>query len=565
MQSLKNLFLCALTLVFVCSCKTQLMPMRNSEKCSGASDVCILGMRTFGTGDASKSKTIEIFLQNRSGKILTVDYLKIDGKVLRNAGMASSEDLRQFGFSQNHAEKTVDNHKDCAGVRWWQIYPSYSMQGGDVVSLQINSRKLPIGNNIEVGFKNGTSAFLKMPMLYSSQCHVHYIAFGADGKSAVAKWRGKCPVSVCINGQLADFVVLKRQNNSGTGGMDIILPFGIKTADSLFFEFKYSDGTCQQFLTRVLSGISLEAPYGDKDTVPLPQKINFEFGFDSVLSIHRLPFDVACIDARAGISGYSANDCLTERSKMFNRNPHLLSGMDFCTARYDDMWNIYAPMADVVYIKPYSIHWGRNKKRFIEEELDMVSRIVKNVFPRPVIWIPERFHGGGRALSGSEFEQLFLSNLLLGSRGMRCHHWINDEVDPFKNNISFKKSLSKSLALVNNHRHKFDKVIPYGVSYLHNGRLSVVESWCGEDGVLLLFRNLNCCKPEKYLYSEGEADVCYFYSIPEWLNPCSVEDLTGKRLVNWTKCGDVMRLTIGNIPTCRLIWIKNTKQMRREK
>ena len=43
----------------------------------------------------------------------------------------------------------------------------------------------------------------------------------------------------------------------------------------------------------------------------------------------------------------------------------------------------------------------------------------------------------------------------------------------------------------------------------HKG-FSTVDA--GEDGVLLLFRNLNCCKPEKYLYSEGEADVFYFYS-----------------------------------------------------
>lgn len=520
------------------------------------------------TGDGG-DETVEILIRNGTERDIAFAHCEIDGVELPFRTPTAAFALRKFAFDGLGGKtlKRMSVTSAVAGMRWWRFYPGPNISAGTFAVFQLNFEG--VSRPCKMGFKteDGRNFTVLIPRYTSPARVIEHLAFAADGRSLTLRYsRGSTPRKVRINGKTPDFRILEAASAGRPGAVVADIQDPISEGDPVLVELEFDGGAHRFAFIRAMLGVFTVAPAGwDSDFRPLPDGERAEYGFDAAMRVYRLPFDVACDDTRAHHAGASARAVVAAGEERAKRFPNGLSGVDFCTALYPSVWNIYSQMADAVIAKPYKLHWGRNVVRFIDEEDTFLANVGCHVAPRPVVWVPERFRRL-RELDGDEFSVLAWCAMMRGVRGVRIHHWLNDPSSPFDGNPRLAGAVKRFNRDLNRLRSRIERLIPIGVAEDRKSRISVLEGWSADDGVLLLFRNqrydtgidTHTGMRSRPFSVQPVSNYEFAYSVPKWLKPGIVVDALSGESVDCTWDGAACRISIPEIEAIRLIWIDNT-------
>lgn len=532
----------------------------------------VASIRYFPAEDGPEDETLEVVVRNCGDSPVTMSSALVDGRELKSAAASAATALKSFSFDvggRSAAPRRVRNPSD-PDVRWWQFYPSPAVPPGGFVSFMANLRGRPKPHSFELRTSTGQLLRLRAPRRSSSRREITFLAFTGDGRTALVRYsKGEPPCRAFVDGKPAPGVTVLSPADAGSqGGAVVPLERHVAKGDPVFVELEFPGGSRASAFIRVLPGVYSVAPFGNRDDEPLPEDVRRRFGFDDTLAILRLPHDVACDDVRAKEHGASATACLLSRRELFDSRPEELCGVDFCTALYRGVWNIYAPMADAVFCKPYRLHWGESPSRFMEEEDAMLGDVVRRVAPRPVAWVPERFRRMVE-LDGREFEQMAWCALLRGVRVVRCHHWKNDVLRPFGGNRGLEESVVRFNDGFRRLRPRLERLMPAGGWVDRDARIAVLEGWCAADGVLLLVRNLDydnglstLSRQRSHAFSSRRREAVQLsYALPKWLSPGGAVDALDGAPVEAVDDGGMLKVRLAELQDFRIVWIPSAGEV----
>ena len=550
--------------LLLAGCRSSVSPVGGGA--APANPISVASAHYFPTDDGKDDETYEVVLRNAGTAPVELTAAILDGRELKSANPSSAAALKSFSFDvggRSAAQRRVRNPSD-PDVRWWQFYPSPTIQPGGFASFMVNFIGSTRSHSLELRTADGSVLCHKIPRRVPGGRAVTYLAFTGDGSTALVRHsKGAPPCGVSVNGKaVAGARALSPSNAGLPGGVVVPLERPVAKGDPVFVELSFTDGSHASAFIRAMPGVYSVAPFGNHDDELLPKDVRNRFGFDDTLAVHRLPHDVACDDTRTKEHGASAAACLVSRKMHFAAHPGELSGVDFCTGLYKGEWNIYAPMADAVFSKPYRLHWGATPARFMEEEDAMVDEAVRRAAPRPVAWVPDRFRRAAE-LDGREFEQLAWCALMRGARIVRCHHWKNDLVRPFDGNPGLEEAWMRFNADFRRMRPRLERLIPARGWTERNARVAVLEGWCADEGVLLLVRNLDydngltvLSKPRAHPFASARREVVTFgYAPPKWLKPGAAVDALDGSPVGAISGRGRISLRLDGLGDFRLVWI----------
>ena len=525
--------------------------------------------------EASGDETVEILLRNKTGRKVEFVRAELDGTELPLASTAVATALRKFSFDGlgASARSRMAASAPVAGARWWQFYPSAHVESGGAAVFQMNFDGLSRPCALKLTASDGSEVFVRVPRCAPPRRRIEFLAFAGDGRSLVLRHSaGVAPDGLTVNGGLVGFRALAPSSRGLPAAVVADLPMPVREGVPVCIELTFPDGARRFAFVRAMLGVCTVAPAGwDDDFRPLPPAEREEYGFDDEMRVWRLPYDVVCDDARAKNPGACARAAVAALQARLGERPDGLCGVDFCTALHPSAWNIYSQMADAVIAKPYRLHWGVDVSRFVEEEDSFLAKVVRDVAPRPVVWVPDRF-SSRRELDGREFSVLAWCAMLRGVRGVRVHHWLNDRRAPFAGNQALADAVRQFNSDFNRLRPRLERLVPMGGRTDSLSHLSILEGWCGDDGALLLVRNLRYdtgidaltrrrVRPFSVSSTRGQAIA---WRPPPWLKQGKCADaLTGEPFECVVADG-VLRVTIPELDAFRLAWIENAgKEARR--
>lgn len=525
----------------------------------------------FATADVDKDETVEILIRNRSRSRVEFVRAELDGCELPAATPSVAKALKAIA-SEVMDGKMRDRMSvpvPVAGARWWQFYPSPQLKVGGYAVFQLNFERKMCPSVLKLTTRDGAGVVVRIPRSTPSRRRIEFLAFSGDGRTLLLRYsKGVSPDSVEVNGTPITFRVLEASTMGRPGVVVADLPEPLRQGDPTLVELRFPDGFRRFAFVRAMLGVCTDAVMGwDEKEGTVPESEREAYGFDALSRVRRLPADVACDDTRAHHHGGSARAVVAARCDYAKRFPSDLYGIDFCTALYPSVWNIYSQMADVVISKPYKLHWGESPARHIDEEDALLAKVVLEVAPRPVLWVPERFRRL-RELDGAEYPVLAWGAMLRGVRGVRVHHWLNDPESPFDGNPSLAEAMKRFNADFNRLRPRLEKLVPVGESEDRRARVVVREGWCADTGVLLFLKNQRYDagfdfrtgrRTHPFTVSEI-SDYTFSYGLPKWLDPtAAVDALTGRRLECETADG-MFYVKIPELGAYSLVWIENAKK-----
>lgn len=523
------------------------------------------------SADAAGDGTVEVLLRNATGRAVEFVRAELDGTELPATAPAVAKALKAFAFEGlgSGARRRMDVSPPVAGARWWQFYPSPRVAAGGATVFQLNFAGASRPCALKLTTRDGAAVSVKVPRCAAPRRRIEFLAFSGDGRTLLLRHsKGAPPNRLSVNGRATDFRVLGAASESRPGAVVADLPDAVREGGPVLVELGFPDGARRFAFARAMLGVCTVAPSGwGDDFQPLPPAERAAYGFDADMRVWRLPYDVACDDTRARSPGASARAVVAARQERLAKFPDGLCGVDFCTALYPSVWNVYSQMADAVIAKPYKLHWGVNLSRFPDEEDAFLGQVVRDVAPRPVLWVPERYRKL-RELDGAEYSVLAWCAMLRGVRGVRVHHWLNDPKDPFADNPGLADAVKGFNADFGRLRPRLGRLLPAGESEDRAARVAVLEGWSGDDGVLMLVRNLRYdtgIDPQTKRRIRPFAvspirDYALSYRLPKWLTPDAATDaLSGERLEGAASNG-VFKVTVPELGSHRLIWIGNAKK-----
>lgn len=523
------------------------------------------------SADAAGDGTVEVLLRNATGQAVEFVRAELDGTELPATAPAVAKALKAFAFEGlgSGARRRMDVSPPVAGARWWQFYPSPRVAAGGATVFQLNFAGASRPCALKLTTRDGAAVSVHVPRCAAPRRRIEFLAFAGDGRTLVLRpSAGVAPRGLAVNGRPVAFRALAPAAKGWPGAVVADLPVPVREGEPVCVELAFPDGARRFAFVRALLGVCTVAPAGwGDDFQPLPPAERAAYGFDETMRVYRLPYDVACDDTRAHSHGASARAVVAARQERLAKFPDGLCGVDFCTALYPSVWNVYSQMADAVIAKPYRLHWGVNVSRFLDEEDTFLAKAVRDVAPRPVLWVPERFRTL-RELDGAEFSVLAWCAMLRGVRGVRVHHWLNDPKDPFADNPGLADAVKGFNADFGRLRPRLGRLLPAGESEDRAARVAVLEGWSGDDGVLMLVRNLRYdtgIDPQTKRRTRPFAvspirDYALSYRLPKWLTPDAATDaLSGERLEGAASNG-VFKVTVPELGSHRLIWIGNAKK-----
>lgn len=523
------------------------------------------------SADAAGDGTVEVLLRNATGRAVEFVRAELDGTELPATAPAVAKALKAFAFEGlgSGARRRMDVSPPVAGARWWQFYPSPRVAAGGATVFQLNFAGASRPCALKLTTRDGAAVSVKVPRCAAPRRRIEFLAFSGDGRTLLLRHsKGAPPNRLSVNGRATDFRVLGAASESRPGAVVADLPDAVREGGPVLVELGFPDGARRFAFARAMLGVCTVAPSGwGDDFQPLPPAERAAYGFDADMRVWRLPYDVACDDTRARSPGASARAVVAARQERLAKFPDGLCGVDFCTALYPSVWNVYSQMADAVIAKPYKLHWGVNLSRFPDEEDAFLGQVVRDVAPRPVLWVPERYRKL-RELDGAEYSVLAWCAMLRGVRGVRVHHWLNDPKNPFADNPGLADAVKGFNADFVRLRPRLGRLLPAGESEDRAARVAVLEGWSGDDGVLLLVRNLRYdtgIDPQTKRRIRPFAvspirDYALSYRLPKWLMPDAATDaLSGERLEGAASNG-VFKVTVPELGSHRLIWIGNAKK-----
>lgn len=397
-------------LLCLCACRSRPIQTdlpRSEPSCKA--DIAVVAVQSVPPVGTEDDLTVEVFLQNRSPRPVTFVGAKLDGESLPPLRGKTQEVLRVFDVEGLPRRRLP--LKPVAGARWWQFYPSATLAAHGFAAFQVNFAGRSHSCRLELTTADGENLSVAIPAYCpSARRIVHLGVTGDGGRLTVAYSAGTSPTSVRLNGAAVSFRVLRPADAGRSGAVIAAPPRSICEGEPLFVELAFADGVRCFGLVRALCGIFTVAPDGWDESRSIPAAERNRYGFDADIRVGRLPLDAVCDDARAGVCGNSSRTVVAARCAHDRAKPSALCGVDICTAIQPSTWNIYASIADAVFLKPYKMHWGANAARFIDEEDTFLGEKVAAVAPRPAVWIPERFREGAnwrerssRSLRGVRF------------------------------------------------------------------------------------------------------------------------------------------------------------------
>jgi len=540
-----------------------------------ASPGIVADVQWCASADAAGDETVEVLLRNGTGRMVEFVRAELDGTELPATALAAARALKAFAFEGlgAKARRRMDVSSPVAGARWWQFYPSPHVAAGGAAVFQLNlaGASRPCALRLTTG--DGMAVSVRVPRGAPPRRRIEFLAFAGDGRALVLRYSaGVAPNGLVVNGIPVGFRALASSAKGLPGALVADLPTPVREGEPVCVELAFPDGVRRFALVRALLGVCTVAlaGWGD-DSQALPPAEREAYGFDADMRVWRLPYDVVCDDTRAHSPGASARAVVAARGARQTEFPDGLCGVDFCTALYPSAWNIYAQMSDAVIAKPYRLHWGVNVSRFLDEEDAFLAKVVRDVTPRPVLWVPERFRTL-RELDGAEFSVLAWCAMLRGVRGVRVHHWLNDRCAPFAGNPALAEAVRRFTSDFNSLRPHLERLVPMGGQTDSLSRLSILEGWCGDDGALLLVRNLRYdtgidVRTRRRVRTFAVSPVrgqALDWRTPAWLEPgACVDALTGEPLESAVE-GGVCRVTLPELGAFRLVWIENAgKEARR--
>lgn len=533
-----------------------------------ASPAIVADVQWCASTDAAGDETVEVLLRNGTGRAVEFVRAELDGTVLPAMAPAAAKALKAFAFEGlgAKARRRMDVSSPVAGARWWQFYPSPRVEAGGTAVFQLNfaGPSRPCALKLTTG--DGLSAAVRVPRSAPPRRRIEFLAFSGDGRTLVLRHSaGAAPSGLAVNGRRVGFRALAPSAKGLPAAAVADLPTPVREGETACVELAFPDGARRFAVVRALLGVCTVAPAGwGDDFRALPPAERAAYGFDADMRVWRLPYDVVCDDTRARSPGASSRAVVAARAARQADFPDGLCGVDFCTALYPSAWNVYSQMADAVIVKPYRLHWGVNVSRFLDEEDAFLAKAVLDVAPRPVLWVPERFRTL-RELDGAEFSALAWCAMLRGVRGVRVHHWLNDRRAPFAGNPALAEAVRRFNAGFNRLRPRLECLVPMRERTDRLARLSVLEGWCGDDGALLLVRNLRYdtgidARTRRRVRPFAASPVrgqSLAWRPPAWLEPGVCADaLTGEPLGRDVADG-TCRVTVPELGAYRLIWIEN--------
>lgn len=531
------------------------------------------------TGKAG-CETAEIYIINPGTTAVTFTNAVLDGVELPGSTDSSArQTARRFRF--DIGGKTVAARApvvDDSRIIWSQFNPCATILPGGCGLFQIGFRdKVPQAGSflLALNASDGNHLETSIPRCFPPTRQITAVTWAPSGDVVNIQYsRGSDPVMLSINGQpMGKFKILKSSGKGAPGVLMAVLPKPVVRGENFLIELDFGkDGVRLAFL-RASPGIVLSASDGSYPEKFLSSDVRRDYGLDDDPAVICLPFDVACDDTRAKKHGNSAPNVSAARLKAYKDNHKQLSGIDFCTALYESIWNIYAPMADAVVVKPYQLHWGRDPARFIESEEEHIATAVAAASPRPVIWVPERFKRN-RYVEGEELKVLGWTALMRGARGIRYHYWKNDPKNPFVDCPDLSVAMRDLNRDIRSIRPILSALVPSGVKLDRTHMTSLYEGWSGDAGVLLLVRNMRYTTDEgpndngkKPRFRVAEADgVPVSFVPPPWLRMGAIIDpISGEALRTIKTEKGPVSIILPHLGAFRLIWIPNTDSARFQK
>ena len=548
------------------SCTTP--PRAPSSGFADGSGPEVLGVQYASVTGSDGYETVEVFLVNRGGAPVTFTNAVLDGTTLlgekdRASRLAADRFRFDIGGKRVAAPKPVENET----VLWSQFLPDSTLAPGAAAVFQIGFRGKAAqsgGHALALAASDGSVLEARVPRRFPPSRRVTAVAWAEDGSAVTVQFsKGAPPSALRLNGRSVPFRALAPAVAGRTGAIVADLPVPVRNGDAVLLELDFGAETVRAFL-RAMPAFAIDAPAFGADDKQLPAAQREAFGLDEKRAFTRLPFDVACDDTRAGRPGDHAPAVAAARLAAFRADPSRLHGLDFCTALYGSIWNIYAAMTDAVIVKPYQLHWGPDPARFIENEISHIDRAVAATAPKPAIWVPDRFKRR-RHLEGREMEILAWCVALRGAKGIRHHFWLNHAKVPFDGCADIEETLPRLNRDLAKLRPILSPLVPASSETDRRSMVSVLEGWSGDAGALLLVRNMRYATDEE-ANDGGRAprfrttpveSVAVSYALPPWLDPADpIDPLTGEALPA-SRSGDRLSITLPALDAFRLVWIPN--------
>ena len=539
-----------------------------------SADVAVIGVQyAVSTGAGTGYNTVEIFLSNPGRREVRFTGGTLDGQDLPSlnsgalASLASQFSIHLDGAATPVALPLPPPDKQ---VTWWQFYPSYVVAPGEAICCQINlSGSSSAARQLELRRENGPPIMLTIPRFSQPPERITAVTWSLDGKRIHVQYaaNGSALESLKINNRAIKPSAILRAAHPGLPEVAVLPAPGGRAfgrGDPVLVELTFAGGARRRALVRAFTGIMLDAPRGWETDKTLPAAVREAYTLDADPAIAYLPFDVACGDTRAERPGAAAPVVAAARHKAWRGRPDRLYGVEICTARYAAIWNIYAPLADALIVKPYQLHWGPDSARFIENEEALVATAVAAAAPRPAVWVPERFKRE-RHVEGAELRVLAWTAIARGIKGIRYHYWMNGPDAPFRECPDLGEAMKAVNADIKRIEPILGPLIPVEVRTDRSQRIKVYEGWSGDAGVLLLVRNMDYRTDARAdddgrsprFHAQPASDIALSLDLPPWLAPAHpTEPLSGETYPH-TRGEGSLAITIPTLDDIRLVWLEN--------
>ena len=540
-----------------------------------SADVAVLGVQyAVSTGKDPGYNTLEVYLSNRGTRAVQFTSGLLDGEALPSLNRGALELLsRQFSISLDNrgASSAIslplpppDKH-----VTWWQFYPSQVAAPGETICCQINfPGPSPAARQLELRRENGAPVVLPVPRFSQPRERITAVTRSLDGKRVYVQYQanGTTLASLKINRRPVRSPALLAPAKPGLPEAAVVdmSKAPLRQGATMLVELDFANGTTRRALIRAVSGIMLDAPRGWETDKTLPARTRAKYHLDADPAIAYLPFDVICGDTHAKRRGAGAPAVAAARRTNWSRLPDRLCGVEFCTALYDSAWNIYAPIADAVFTKPYQLHWGPDPARFIENEESVIQTAIEAAAPCPSVWIPERFKRN-RHVEGRELRLMAWMALCQGVKGIRYHYWMNDMSDPFGE----CPDLGEAMQAVNGDIQRLEPILgpllPVQAQADRRQQIKVYEGWSGDRGILLLVRNMRYATDNRAndngraprFRATPAAGLSVAVDLPPWITPAPPCDPLANATYACSREGRRLLIEVPELQETRLIWLEN--------
>ena len=510
--------------------------------------------------------TFEVYIANHTDNTITFTGAELNGKPLP---VVPSDKLRKLLTVKlgegDEIQLTEPGFPDDSPVTWWQYYPCNEVKPGETIEFQVNFKAIPTGRQeLRLTRQGDEPIGVTVPRFHQPEKRLTAITYSLDGKRMFVQYAsGKIGIKkLQVNGKtISELKTLKSLGGDSPDLAAFDAPFKLNNGDALHVKAEFEDKSQRDTMVRVLKGIALDGGFSGENN---EQAIRKEYGLDEYSVVEMLPFDVTCGDTKAGKNGMSAPTVTETRTELYRQKQDRLAGLGYCTAMYPGLFNIYGQISDAVFTKPYRLHWGMNPTRFIEEEETCIEQAWETSRPKPFLWIPERFKKD-RYMEAAELEVLAWMVFAKGGKGIRYHYWRNSWATPFDECPGLGAEVKTLNTQIKKVAEKLSPLVLVKEWVDDKNRIKIYESWCGDQGMLILVRNLDY-RTDKQSNNGGQSlrfqvkdknNIGLEIAIPSSFKQGAAQELLTGRKVNTTLLDGKIKLTLPEIKSFSVIWIEN--------